>query len=237
MKKYSYSRYTYQTRRMSSQAFTLIELLTVIAIIGILAAIIIPTVSKVRKTAKRAVCASNLRQIAAAHIMYRNDHKGKAPFSPTRDPRFIMKGATPDAFYELLPYVGLQAMYDTPANMLRPPPIFMCPEFRGNEIGQWNRTSASGDLMAGYFLNQYAKRPDTNSADDYTDADTPPRRVIASDINYWWVANQSPGITSLAAPHDNTGFNAATWGGSVRWIKKDSLVGTVQWDWEGLDKH
>lgn len=44
-------------------AFTLIELLTVIAIIGILAAILIPVVSRVRQSARESVGLSNLRQI------------------------------------------------------------------------------------------------------------------------------------------------------------------------------
>ncbi|WP_052362363.1 type II secretion system protein [Geminisphaera colitermitum] len=60
-------------------AFTLIELLTVIAIIGILAAIIIPTVGKVRQTATRAQCISNLRQTGLAIISFANDNKDYLP--------------------------------------------------------------------------------------------------------------------------------------------------------------
>lgn len=57
-------------------AFTLIELLTVIAIIGILAAIIIPTVGSVRKKAQSVRCTSNLRQIGVAIRVFANDNKG-----------------------------------------------------------------------------------------------------------------------------------------------------------------
>lgn len=62
-----------------SAGFTLIELLTVIAIIGILAAIIIPTVGKVRQTAKKAQCASNLRQLALGVLLYADENKGTLP--------------------------------------------------------------------------------------------------------------------------------------------------------------
>lgn len=65
--------------RSRSRAFTLIELLTVIAIIGVLAAIIIGSVSKVRDAARRSTCVSNLRQIGAAFPLYAADNKGFYP--------------------------------------------------------------------------------------------------------------------------------------------------------------
>jgi prepilin-type N-terminal cleavage/methylation domain-containing protein/prepilin-type processing-associated H-X9-DG protein len=60
-------------------AFTLIELLTVIAIIGILAAILIPVVGRVRESARSSNCRSNLRQIGAQLALYANDNRNKLP--------------------------------------------------------------------------------------------------------------------------------------------------------------
>lgn len=60
-------------------AFTLVELLTVIAIIGVLAAIIIPVVGKVRMSANKSTCATNLRQIGVAMGTYSADNRDGLP--------------------------------------------------------------------------------------------------------------------------------------------------------------
>ena len=60
-------------------AFTLVELLTVLAIIGILAAILIAGLGKLRDKARQSTCISNLRQIGVGWQLYLGDHKGAYP--------------------------------------------------------------------------------------------------------------------------------------------------------------
>ena len=66
-------------RVSSAAAFTLIELLTVIAIIGILAAIVIPTVGTVREKAQRAVDQNSVREILKAAQIYAGDNQDRLP--------------------------------------------------------------------------------------------------------------------------------------------------------------
>ncbi len=60
----------------TKRAFTLVELLVVIGIIGLLISMLLPAMNKVRSQSKAAVCASNLRQVGAALLIYANDNKG-----------------------------------------------------------------------------------------------------------------------------------------------------------------
>ncbi|AHF91017.1 hypothetical protein OPIT5_13155 [Opitutaceae bacterium TAV5] len=128
------------------RAFTLIELLTVIAIIGILAALSFAGFSQVRRLADQTKCAANLRGLATAGLLWINDHKGNMPDAMFwRHPSQSHDGS-------FLPYLGYTdgqgATPDTPT-------LMSCPaSFK--DVGpnpDWNR---------GYSINIYACRTENN---------------------------------------------------------------------------
>lgn len=69
--------------RARNRAFTLVELLVVVGIIGLLISILLPALNKAREQAKTIQCLSNLRQCGLATMMYANEHKFYLPYPTT----------------------------------------------------------------------------------------------------------------------------------------------------------
>jgi prepilin-type N-terminal cleavage/methylation domain-containing protein len=111
-------------RRLGSGGFTLVELLVVVAIIGVLVALLLPAVQAARAAARRVTCTNNLRQLGIAVLSIENAHKVLPPLSVdlpsaglweaspvlVKGPFFGQIGAT--IFVYLLPYVEQQGLYD-----------------------------------------------------------------------------------------------------------------------------
>jgi len=63
-------------------AFTLVELLVVIGIIGLLISILLPALNRAREHARAVACESNMKQVLLAFTMYVAEHKGATPVFP-----------------------------------------------------------------------------------------------------------------------------------------------------------
>lgn len=73
------ARNAHPPQRLHRRGFTLVELLVVLAIVTVLAGVIIAALAGVRASARRAACASNMRQIGTALFAYAADHRGGLP--------------------------------------------------------------------------------------------------------------------------------------------------------------
>lgn len=97
------------------RAFTLIELLVVIAIIAILAAILFPVFAQAREAARRTSCASNLKNLGTAMLMYAGDFDEVLPLAAYATSNF---GFT--TWHELLnPYARNQQIWHCPSSPLK----------------------------------------------------------------------------------------------------------------------
>ncbi|MGD0140909.1 MAG: type II secretion system protein [Tepidisphaeraceae bacterium] len=137
--------------------FTLVELLVVIGIIAILVAVLLPALSKARRAANTIACASNLRQIVQAMMMYATQNNGYIPGGPQSSAAFLTASPSGTGAVGWNPLFGPDITSSTP---------FGCPGL--SQTWDWEAPIATmmgasfnqaGDLKSRmqryYFLNTF----------------------------------------------------------------------------------
>lgn len=122
----------------------MVELLTVMGIIALLIAILMPTLNKARQASQMIVCRSNLHQIYQASLMFATEHKGVMQIAG----KMVDANATPEDIGD--PQQTLYAYYtdkDSPESMQRPMPL---PTALALYLGSRLRTDSGEDLVADF---------------------------------------------------------------------------------------
>ncbi|MBE7158231.1 MAG: type II secretion system protein [Rhodospirillales bacterium] len=176
---------------MRREAFTLIELLCVIAVIGVLAAILMPVLKGVTARSRQVQCTGNLKQIGAAILLYTNDNNGQLP-----GPQFQKIYLTNTLPLALDPYTG----QTNPTDRAK---LWTCPANAGIKKAQKAQTPMISSYMAHNNVFGYPAQPGSAAVAPYSLTTmawrfpTPDQRWMLEDIDSW---NYPGSDTAIGGP-------------------------------------
>lgn len=154
-----------------NRAFTLVELLIVIAIIGVLLGLLMPAVTNARESARKAACANNLRQLGGGLIAYATDNDRRLPYFTDSPP-------PPDSGTDQLWELSWKTR-DALAKVIPTKETFYCPS---SDFG--------GDVNKYWAMNGTATGGPTSS---------PPSPTEICVTSYFWLMARGKGDLSKAS--------------------------------------
>ena len=141
-------------------AFSLVELLTVIAIIAILAALLLPALTRSQQRAKRIACLHNLQQIGLGFHSFANDHAGNFPMAVPMN-QGGSKEFVANAYLVNGPFYFAYRHFQSLANELVRPDILLCPMDTARAVAE--NFLALQNSNVSYFVGVEARFSEPNS--------------------------------------------------------------------------
>lgn len=210
-----------------AKGFTILELLTVTAILGLLASILFPVMSRAKGAAQRSVSLSNVRQISLAQFLYADDNEGAVAMNRDCDlvdeeVRFAVcrPGTAFRGWIDLTePYVKSYAVFKSPADTTKPIPLpLTAKDAQGRPVEDgaiWGSRENGRQLRGGDFRSSYARNNNFANNGTYTAKFAQSGYPSTLVLVYSFTPNTGAGATT------NEGIP-----GSTFTIARDPLVAT-----------